>query len=438
MRLYRDMPFLDQIGFPLFPRYLSNALKWAANHAPGFGIIYRGFLKGSEEIQIRSALKKGFKGLTGPERETWSRMVGESMTGSVMLMAALALRSGKYAGEKWNELESEQGETFELSGALGPGALYFFIAEVMRASVGEAHMTEDDIRRAAGIGSRVNPTSNMMLREISKRISTTSLPTGKGAAYMAQRIVGEFLGRFTAPLNEIGRFQAAFSGDQDTRKEAALSRTSAEDPFYGPIIRNFPVGFRPVERDRTDLPPYRAIGGRTEGETFSSPRWRLIGFGTKLKLPVQREIDRLGLNPWRLRITTHDPEMDTIANENLVKFINGELLIEPGIAADVGMDPGKPMSLQDVVQGKGYKEIPTDVEKGDFITRYITAAKRGAIGKTLADNERFREPYFNSPRLMNPARRVMERIRLEEENKNLREEIREDIQSGAELLNPFR
>ena len=119
-----NLPFVTTSVVP-FPRFLANAMRFTYEYSP----LYLANSKVRAEL-ARSFRKEGI-GEAGEELgiRTYHE-TAKGLTGLGMLYGALSFRNSEYAGEKWYEGRSADGQTYDMR-PFFPAAPYLFFAHLM-------------------------------------------------------------------------------------------------------------------------------------------------------------------------------------------------------------------------------------------------------------------------------------------------------------------
>ena len=119
-----NLPFVTTSVVP-FPRFLANAMRFTYEYSP----LYLANKKVRAEL-ARSFKKEGI-GETGEELgiRTYHE-TAKGLTGLAMLFAGLSFRNSEYAGEKWYEGRSADGQTYDMR-PFFPAAPYLFFAHLI-------------------------------------------------------------------------------------------------------------------------------------------------------------------------------------------------------------------------------------------------------------------------------------------------------------------
>jgi len=116
-----NLPFLTTSVVP-FPRFLANAMRFTYEYSPAFLLSTR----------VRQELIRSFGKETGEEFGIRSyHNTAKGLAGLGVLFGAAAFRESEYAGEKWYEGKSEDGQTYDLR-PFFPAAPYLFFADLIK------------------------------------------------------------------------------------------------------------------------------------------------------------------------------------------------------------------------------------------------------------------------------------------------------------------
>jgi hypothetical protein len=333
-----------------FPRFLVNSLKFQLDYSP---------------VGLLKLVSKG-------EREKLAsgnpEVLSRALLGTAMLGAAAQFRDSKYAGEKWYELQLQDGRTVDMR-PYNPFASYLFVADIVkRKREGRLHtLTGRDV--ATGLLS-TNLRAGTGLYALDQALGGLSeFGDSVKAADALKGFAGEAVGGFFTPLRQIDDFISAFSDQQQ------VLRSSRTEPFLGPIKRSIP-GLN------ADLPP-AASPTRRGPLVRESPLLRqALGIQiNSAKNPLEHELDRLGFDRPTILPRTGHPDVDLSVAENMGRL--SERVLVP------------------FVTGPGYAKL-SDPMKGEQVSLMLSAVRQAAFAQFIkAEPERYRQLYVErlSPRL---------------------------------------
>src|SRR3990167_7668369 len=319
MNMYREAPFLTALGNP-FPRFWTNAVKFLFDFSPA------GFSK--------LLTPKTFKSLTSPDSALAAKAVSQATIGTLMWGAGYAIRNSPFAGDKWYEIKMPDGKTLDTR-AFAPFSTYMFIGQVLKDPSKLNNFDWADallsINRIAGTGLTVVDT----LR-------------GKGvddAKKFLAEFSGQYLGGFSVGLRTYSDILAQF------RPEAAITRSTKENPVFGPFLSNIPFAAETLPA----LPRLTREGPYTR----ENPLLRqLTGLTLKQKNFTESKIDRLGIEMKDLIPRTGDKKIDRLITENTGKIFGQLTPRIQGSRVYQGLDDeGRKQYLKDL-----FSDVKKDVK----------------------------------------------------------------------------
>lgn len=321
MRTYQRLPFLYSLGNP-FPRFWANSIKFLWDFNP------TGFTR---------LLSPSFRKLLLSENPRIAyKALSRAVLGTLMLGGAVAIRNSKFAGEKWYELKIGN-KTIDLR-PFAPFTTYLFIAEAMR---NPKALTGFDWLDAAVSINRIAGTGLVIVDIVrSKKPETT--------VKLLQNFIGSWTSGFTIPFRTLSDFIGQFS-----EEERIVRKT--DEKIYGPIIE-------PIPYLKRILPPYQPI---TRGEPVEReiPALRQItGITIRTKTFFEKELDRLGIERYRIEPRTGIEELDRL------------IAVEMGKIAE---EKGKQLE-----ESSYYQSLPDDI-KQDVILNFFAELRRAGKERVL-------------------------------------------------------
>lgn len=298
LKTFNDFPFLTALLTP-FPRWTAAKLEFMYDYSP-MGVL-------------RFFNKKIWQDLARGDEQAW-RTLAQVINGTILWSAAWAIRnSPKLAGVKWYEVNKGtwtdkdgkiQQKTLDLR-AYDPFASYLALAEILKdpSKIGSEDFN-DMIASISGL-SRFGLEYVPILSSLVDKYGPENFIDRLKATL--PRIAGEYVSGFTVPLRTFKDFLAQLD------EEEAKIRTVRTSPFWGPILRNVPLGSqllpvaqRPI-REQADLideaPAIKQLTGlrtytksylESEAERlFGNDVWQLYSWKTgipDLELLFQREM----------------------------------------------------------------------------------------------------------------------------------------------------
>jgi len=316
LAMYRKMPFLTLLN--PFPRFWVNSLKFLYEYNP------TGFIKFVKPKE-REALARG-------DYEAY-RSVARAVTGTLMLSAALALRSTEAAGDKWYELKVK-GKTIDLR-AFAPFSSYLFIAEAMRYMAGaKTNLSGMDflqgvvgINRIAGTGFTI--------------IDILQSKDWEGFLNGTAKVLGSYVSGFTVPFRVFGDFVAGLSDE-----ESILRYQKSSHPLnnlVNPTLNNLPF-------IRQMLPKYPDLTSDRFLENEHPWVRQLTGVNLMTKTWLAGEIDRMAIPYQSIYPNTGEKKLDLYIMEEMGKILEVQ---GPAIAKDpaylAGSDFYKKNAILDLI-----------------------------------------------------------------------------------------
>lgn len=275
LKTYNEVPFLTALGNP-FPRFWVNSMKFLWDFSPG------GFTK--------FLLPKYRTSLMSADSRIALQALSRATAGTLMFSGAMAIRNSKFGGEKWYEI-NVGGKTIDTR-SFAPFSTYLFLAEAL--SDRQALTGLDFLQGIVSI-NRIAGTGLVFLDLI------RSDSIGKTTTKLLQ-FLDAYTASFLTPLATLKDFIGQISNEE------VKSRDINTIPF-GRTINAIPILNRV-------LPKSPSIT-RNEVFTREHPILRqLTGISIKTKNPLEREIDRLGIQFTDIAPKTGSDTLDRmIAND---------------------------------------------------------------------------------------------------------------------------
>lgn len=220
------LKFFEQIpGSTLvmpFPRFMANAVRFQYRYSPiggsygawemGKGIV--GMAKNAEDADVM--FRQGFKKLS------------QGMVGMAALYAAYKYRQ-ENQDTQWYEYKKESGDTADFRGDF-PTPVYLAVADFLVKSEnllpGDAKLN-DIVEQVFGIKMGAG-TQNIFLDNLAKMIENSDERTPDKLAKITGDLVGEFFGRFTAPLKSAVEVFALIDADSAKARDPNVSSLEFE------------------------------------------------------------------------------------------------------------------------------------------------------------------------------------------------------------------
>lgn len=269
-------PVMTALANP-FPRFaFGNALPFMVNFSP------IGFMKAMNPKVVAE--------LASGNPEMFAQSASKAILGTSMLGMANWIRNSEYGGEKWYEV-NVNGKTIDTR-SFAPFNTFLLISEA--ANHPERLKAQDWIQAAIGL-NRVAGTG----------LVVTDLFRGKkleNAVDIVKRFIGEYAGSFTVPARTAKDIYAQFNPEEGYRRDVR------ESPMIGPSQKNIPVVSQSLPEART---PAR-VGPITD--EYPAVR-QFSGLSLRVKEPLEKEVDKLGIDVERIYPRTGVPEADRKLSE---------------------------------------------------------------------------------------------------------------------------
>ena len=263
-----------------FPRFAyANALPFLAEHSP-YGLF-------------KAFSPKTIAKLSSGNPRDFAKFASRGLIGTILLGKAMEIRNGPNGGEKWYEYNV--GETDELGRqktidlrAYAPLSTYLFLAEALKP---DNNLLWTDWSEAALGLNRLSGTGLVLIDAVKARGDDVSVD-------ILMKYVGELTGTPTIPVRQFKDFYEAYTGDDARRSTRVDDRGES---FIAPTAANIPwvsEEFLPMARSPLREGPIRGEPVTLFGIEIPAPAAKqLLGVSIKRKNQVEREVDRLGLDP---------------------------------------------------------------------------------------------------------------------------------------------
>ena len=381
------LPFLTTSLVP-FPRFLANAMRFTYEYSP----IY---------LVTSSKVRKELARTAGKEGEEFGLRTytetAKGLTGLAFLFAGQAFRNSEYAGEKWYEGQSSEGNPYSLL-PFFPAAPYLFFGDLIaRYRRGEDVIDKKTFKETmqAVTGMQVGKAGFGLyaMDKLVDDIGNILEGQDEEAAYYAVKKVGaEFaaniISTYTMPITPIQDTYNTFLAPDDERiirdnniedlSSLIIAKSLARVPgnyaiekmlkeAYGTAYE-IPKAYQSPTRKglvRRITPITRQIEGKLYGEK---------------KTPIEKELDRLKITKAKVLRRTGVPEAD-----ELLGWYMGEVMVD---------------IIQPFIESDLYKSLPEKVKKArldEEITR---------IRKSVLQQAKDTIVYKNSNEKTRPMTRV--------------------------------
>lgn len=350
LKLFHDVPILNAITYP-FPRYMSNAIR----------AIYEFSPLAMTKFFSKDALTK----LAAGDRASLSIM-NKAMLGTMGYVAAHRVRNSKYAGEKWHELKVGD-KTYDIR-YWGPWiSAYFFVADAIKTG-GKGYGPQDWMSGMLGM-NRMAGTTLFLTSQLAGH------EDWQGFKKAFTEWSAEFIGGFGNPAMTVKDF---FSIIDDEERQL---RYTKEDPWLGPFKARVPF----LSQTLPQLPTMTRSGPFTV-EQFDPALKQITALPRKDKNYLETEIDRLGIQLWRLRPKTGDAWLDRMLTDGTGDFMQ---------------------LINDAMEKHPNYETLEDGAREDLIRESISEAKKMAKQKFFAEYENeIVDHYLDNMRPMKKEERV--------------------------------
>lgn len=305
IRLINKMPGFATIPFP-FPRFLMNAIKFQYEWSPA-GFLH--LLSKSE----RAAIAKGD-----------TKMLSRAAIGTGMFYAAWEIRNSDYAGEKWWEIKTDNGETVSLL-PFNPFVFHLFMADVAkRHKDGTLNSITSKDLAFGFLSSNFRAGAGLYILDAFME-ALAGLGDEEKALEKIKGLGGEIAGGFLVPLQQVTDIYTEFDSWLGSGNEAILRDTRTE-PFLGPLKSKIPLLSQtlPVRESPTRAEPMRRIKPTVK---------QLTGLGFRsAKNPAESELDRLGFTYQEIAPSSGNVEADRLIAKHmgpLVEQVASSLVLTP-------------------------------------------------------------------------------------------------------------
>lgn len=296
---------IEKVGGPVgtatigFPRFIANAWNYTYRFSPA----------GLTRIFTEKGLKNFDKGDT--------RAISEALTGTAMLYTALQFQNSEYAGSKWYMArDPSTGKEADLR-PIFPLAPYLFFGDLLKRAPVEfggdgtfdkAYTAKDIIQGLTGTQFRAGASEYVLdgamddIREIAVG--------GEDAGQKVMDTIGKALGGFLGGLVPMGGTVSDIVAQIDP--EQRVARDTSFAPFLGPALREIPY----AQSNLLGLPETQSVT-RAGPMTREDPIVRqVLGLAIKpAPTELERELGRLGIQPFRLYTSEKVPEIDSRMKE---------------------------------------------------------------------------------------------------------------------------
>jgi len=288
-----------------FARFIANSWDYSFRHSP----------LGITRVFTEKGLKNFDKGNT--------RAISEAIVGTVLFDAAVEFRKSEYAGNQWfSARDPNTGKETDLRPFFPIGGPHLFLADLwLRRPVefggdgtfDKAYTAKDIIQGLtsgqfrAGTGEYVVDAAMDDIVEIAK--------DGEERGQKTMDLIGKSLGSFIGGLVPMGGTVSDVVAQIDP--EQRVARDTSFAPFLGPALREIPY----AQSELLGLPESQYVT-RAAPMTREDPIVRQItGMAIKpAPTELERELGRLGIQPFRLYTKENVPEID-----NRMKELMGQL-----------------------------------------------------------------------------------------------------------------
>ena len=370
MRTFHDNPWMLLI-YP-FPRFFGNVVRHVYHYSPaGFMDLispdFRLKLAGKKRVKITDK-KTGETKIelqdTNPH-EAYKNLVKAGI-GTSMIAVGMAIRNSDNAGEKWYEINIS-GKTIDTRFMAPIITPYLFMGDLIMNYEKYNERNVQSIMEGL-FGMRPAAGTTRMLIEL-----ITGQQKIEGIGKTMYKFIGEFIGGFATPFNQVKDLIAT------VEPEESIVREKREHPLIAPAVSRIPFLSR-------TLPPKISI---TRGEPMKSdyPIPFFLGLNIKDKTYFESEIDRLGIDYWQLmpKIKTEGTELtdeDAVRTVNLIAKQMGKVVIqktEEHPTMNI-KEWGESLKINTNYQNKN------DKEKEKFIKTWLSRFKKFAKIKVYEEN----------------------------------------------------
>ena len=356
------LPFLTTSVVP-FPRFLANAMRFTYEYSP----IY---------LVTSSKVRKELARTAGKESEEFGirtyTETAKGLTGLAFLFGAQAFRNSEYAGEKWYEGQSSEGNPYSLL-PFFPAAPYLFFGDLIaRYRKGEDVIDKKTFKESmqAITGMQVGKAGFGLyaMDKLVDDIGNIFEGQDEEAAYYAIKKVGaEFaaniISTYTMPITPIQDTYNTFLAPDDER----IIRDNNIEDLSSLIIAkslarvpgNYAIEKMLKEAYGTEYEIPRAYQSPTRKGLLRrvTPITRQIEgklYGEK-KTPIEKELDRLKITRGEVMKRTGVPEAD-----DLLGWYMGEVMVD---------------IVQPFIQSDLYKSLPENIKRARLKEEIVRVRK---------------------------------------------------------------
>ena len=380
------LPFLTTSVVP-FPRFMANAMRFTYEYSP----LYLANSKVRKEL-ARTAGKEGEEFGIRTYTETSKGLVGLSM-----LFFAQAYRGSEYAGEKWYEGKSSEGNPYSLL-PFFPAAPYLFFGDLINRyrkgeDVIDRKSFKESLQAITGMQMGKAGFGLYAMDKLVDDIGNIFEGQDEDAAYYAVKKVGaEFasniISTYTMPLTPVQDTYNTFLAPDDERiirdnniedlSSLIIAKSLARVPYNYGIEKmlkeaygtdyEIPKAYQSPTRKgllRRVTPITRQVEGRLYGEK---------------KTPIEKELDRLKITRSQVMKRTGVPEAD-----KLLGWYMGEYMTD---------------IVQPFIQSELYKSIPEKLKKKHLLEEIVR------VRKSVVNQAKETLVYTNSNQKTKPMTRV--------------------------------
>ena len=381
------LPFLTTSVVP-FPRFLANAMRFTYEYSPIY-LLTSGKVR--KEL-ARTAGKEGEEFGIRTYTET-----AKGLTGLSFLFAGQAFRNSEYAGEKWYEGQSSEGNPYSLL-PFFPAAPYLFFGDLIaRARKGEDVIDrktfKETMQAVTGMQMGKAGFGLYAMDKLVDDIGNIFEGQDSDAAYYAiKKVSSEFasniISTYTMPITPIQDTYNTFLAPDDER---IIRDNNIEDlssliiaKSLARIPGNYAIEKMLKEAYGTDYEIPKAYESPTRKGLLRriTPITRQVEgrlYGEK-KTPIEKELDRLKITKSDVLKRTGVPDAD-----NLLGWYMGEYMID---------------IVQPFIQSDLYKSLPEDIKKERLKEEIIR------VRKSVVDQAKNTIVTNNSNKQTRPMTRV--------------------------------
>jgi hypothetical protein len=323
----------------------------------------------------------------------------ETAAGGALFGVAYWLRSSEFAGERWDQVKTGDGEYFSLS-PLFPLAPFLLLADIIKRWTDDVPQKEGVFQDLVAIvtsldnrGGAVGDVLSDLLKE-AEGSEATGYTFSDKFGRSAGVAMGSIFGGFLTPLRAVEDVYKTVAGPErrqqlDSRQQkdflvdaGVLTKgemeTETDDVFGIPYKRALSSLFdelvkatvrgTPFEKGIGDVVPglldeskvkYSSLTSE-DAKTATVPALKQV-LGTGAQSPtglVEKEFNRLGLLPWKVTIYSEVPEWRSKINQ--VLGILSTEIVEPMLGSEIYLsksDAGKARYLANIYTGPGESVI---------------------------------------------------------------------------------